>query len=112
MKFDKSLFFLFPPLLAQQAAQAFVEVDDASRLNATQVSEVRDIRTENDIRLALVTAHAAHKGISIAGIRHSMGGQTFAKGNIVLNMLPLDGLSYDAESRILTVQSGASWRHV
>src|SRR5579872_5163011 len=93
-------FFLLPSLMAHEAAQAAEAIDDASRLNNTLVSEIVDIRTDSDVKLALIKAQMVKKHISIAGRRHSMGGQTFEKDQIVLNMLPFHDLSYDPASDI------------
>jgi FAD/FMN-containing dehydrogenase len=76
------------------------------------VADIVDVRTVNDIRLALFKAHLSKSHVSIAGRRHSMGGQTFEKNNIVLNMLPFNGMSYDNKSGLLTVQSGATWKDI
>jgi len=105
-------FVLIPSLAASQVIQAAQEIDDASRMNTTWVSEVIDIKTENDVRLALMKAQVRQNHISIAGRRHTMGGQTFEKGNIVLNMLPYHNMSLDLESGLLTVESGATWTQV
>ncbi len=105
-------FFLLPTLIVQETVQAGQEVDDASRLNATVVSEIIDVRTEGDVKLALVKAHIVKSHISIAGKRHTMGGHTFDKDNILLNMLPYHQMTYEASTGLLTVQSGASWFQV
>ena len=54
MKPTRLSFLLMPALMAQQVVQASQEINDASRLNETRVFEIIDIKTENDVRVALV----------------------------------------------------------
>jgi FAD/FMN-containing dehydrogenase len=89
--------------------------DDASRLNATAVREIVDVQADDavaieQIRAALARARAAHVGISVAGFRHSMGGQTMTKDGVVLNMLGHNRMELHGD--ILRVQSGAVWKDV
>jgi hypothetical protein len=68
--------------------------DDISRLNATPIYETWDVpRDGNSARSALreilKQAESAGMHVSLAGARHSMGGQTIAPGGIRVNMLPL-----------------------
>src|SRR6266568_5970498 len=69
-------------------------VDDASRLNRTPVAEVRAVsgfwdNPEEQLRAHLQHARARKLPLSIAGTRHTMGGQTFTPGGIILDMLGL-----------------------
>ena len=50
--------------------------------------------------------------VSIAGAKHSMGGQEFATDALVLDMRGFNQMSVDAKSKILTVQSGAIWHNI
>jgi FAD/FMN-containing dehydrogenase len=89
--------------------------DDASRMNAAAVRDIVDVAADDavaveQIRAALVRARAEHLGVSIAGFRHSMGGQTIAPNGIVLNMLGHDRI--ELRGTVLHVQSGAVWRDV
>src|SRR5271170_1956802 len=64
--------------------------DDVSRLDKTQVSEIWDIpadpqKGEDKLRELLLRAQASHLRVSIAGARHSMGGQTIYPGGIEIN---------------------------
>lgn len=92
-------------------------VDDASRLNRTQVSEVWSIpsdRTaaENQLRELLLRAKAERKPIAIAGARHTMGGHTIYADGIALNMLPFNHMELDDSGAILRVGAGARWSEV
>jgi len=72
--------------------------------------EPDDALAVSTIRAALTRARAANAGVSIAGFRHSMGGQTIAPGGIVLNMLPHNRMELRGD--VLHVQSGAVWKDV
>jgi FAD/FMN-containing dehydrogenase len=90
-------------------------INDASHLNQTAVREIVDVTAEDEvavaqIRAALDRARAASVHVSIAGFRHSMGGQTIAADGIVLNMLGHNSMRLDGQ--ILKVQSGAVWKDV
>lgn len=92
-------------------------VDDASRLNRTQVAEVWPIpadpaAAESQLRELLHRAHRQRLGVAIAGARHSMGGHTIYPRGIVLDMLPFHRMELDAERRILHVGAGARWSQV
>src|SRR6266550_1015760 len=91
--------------------------DDVSRLNKTQVGEIWDIpgdpqKGEDQLRELLLKAQASHLQVSIAGARHSMGGQTIYPGGIAINMLPFKGMKLDEDKNLLHVQAGAKWADV
>jgi FAD/FMN-containing dehydrogenase len=91
--------------------------DDVSRLNKTQIAEIWDMpsdpqKAENKLRELLHRAQASEVHVSIAGARHSMGGQTIYPGGIAVNMLPFKGMSLDEEKNLLHVQAGAKWADV
>jgi hypothetical protein len=86
--------------------------DDVSRLDKTQVAEIWDIPSdpqegEDKLRELLMKAQASHLHVSIAGARHSMGGQTIYPGGIAINMLPFKGMRLDEDKNLLHVQAGA-----
>src|SRR5947209_4357314 len=92
-------------------------VDDASRLNRTRVSEVRSVAglrgdPEEQLCAHLQHARARKLPLSIAGTRHTMGGQTFTPGGIILDMLGLHKMQLDEQRNILHVQAGARWSNV
>ena len=91
--------------------------DDVSRLDKTQVAEIWDIpsdprKGEDELRELLLKAQAAHLRVSIAGARHSMGGQTIYPGGIAINMLPFKGMKLDEDKNLLHVQAGAKWADI
>ena len=101
---------------ANTAAEASV-ADDVSRLNATAVHQLWDIPSdESTAQSALrdLLKRAANSGmhLSIAGARHSMGGQTIAPGGIRVNMLRLKSMELDEKTDLLHVDAGALWADV
>jgi FAD/FMN-containing dehydrogenase len=91
--------------------------DDASHLEAARVARVIEVPADDEaalaaIRGALAAARAEGLQVSIAGARHSMGGQTIAVGGIVLDLMARRRLELDAEARVLRAQAGATWHDV
>jgi FAD/FMN-containing dehydrogenase len=94
-----------------------VTVDDASRLNRTEVKEIRVIpenpdEAEKQLQLILARAHRDRIKVSIAGARHTMGGHTIAPGGIVIDMRPFNQLELREDGRILRAGSGALWSQI
>ena len=87
-------------------------INDASCLNKTNVYGIVQIRSEGDVAQALAFARELDLKITPAGERHSMGGQSFSKGGLVLDMRELNDVQVDGENMTMTVQSGASWKEV
>lgn len=91
--------------------------DDASRLNQTRIAEIAALSrfggsAEDQLRHHVQHAHNKKLPLSIAGTRHTMGGQTFTHDGIVLNMLGLRQMHLDEQRNILHVQAGARWPDV
>lgn len=91
--------------------------DDVSRLNATAIREAWNvpsdkIAAQSALRELLKQADSAGMHVSIAGARHSMGGQTIAPAGIRVNMLPLKSMELDEKSDLLHVDAGARWADV
>lgn len=89
--------------------------EDASHLPSASIARVVQVPADDEaalaaIRGALSEARSAGLSVSIAGARHSMGGQTIAPGGIVLDMLAHDRLELVGE--VLRVQAGATWHDV
>lgn len=87
-------------------------INDASCLDRTSVYGIIKVHSVEDIQNAISYAKENKLKISIAGVRHSMGGQAFAKDAIVLDMTNFNRMSLDKENKILTVQSGATWHNI
>jgi FAD/FMN-containing dehydrogenase len=91
--------------------------DDVSRMNETQIAETWDIpanpqKAEEQLRELLRRAQVSGLHLSIAGARHSMGGQTIYPGGIAINMLPFKAMELDEGKNLLHVQAGAKWAEV
>ncbi len=87
-------------------------INDASCLNKTPIYGLVRIQTADDVRNSLQFARDNHLRISIAGQRHSMGGQSFSKDGLVLDMRPFNQITIDREHAVAHVQSGATWSQV
>ena len=87
-------------------------INDVTGVNRTAIYGILQIKTEDDLRNALRFARQQNLPVSIAGAKHSMGGQQFATDALVLDMRGFNQMSVDTTRKILTVQSGAIWHHI
>ena len=92
-------------------------VDDASRLNRTEVAEVWPIpsdpvQAEVELLKLVERARKEKLPIAIAGARHSMGGHTISPGGIVIDMLPFRQMTLNESAGILHVGAGARWTEI
>jgi FAD/FMN-containing dehydrogenase len=84
--------------------------DEQSQLNPTTVRQVLKPRSLDDLCRALMTANRQGCAISVAGGRHSMGGQQFGSDNIHLDMTSFNRVvGLDAQRGLVTVESGIQW---
>ncbi|CAK9063882.1 unnamed protein product [Durusdinium trenchii] len=86
-----------------------VQVDDITRMNATEVSRVVYVRTEDDIKRTLVKARADGKRVSVRGTKHSMGGQSIAEDGVVIDMTKMTRMRFDADSEAVVCECGCTW---
>jgi FAD/FMN-containing dehydrogenase len=91
--------------------------DDFSRMNRAKVSQVVETGKDTDEteKQLIETVKYAAKNklhISIAGKKHSMGGQTIYPGGIVVDMLPFKNMWLNKRRKILHVQTGALWSDI
>ena len=85
-------------------------LDDASNLNSTPIDTLIRVTSKSDVSNALAYAKDHNLIVSIAGKRHSMGGQSLVKNGVVLDMTGYNQvLGLDSARRIVTVQSGVTW---
>jgi FAD/FMN-containing dehydrogenase len=115
--------FVFPPsreqttpavLFAEATRQLTLKerggfANDASHLNKTAVYGVVRVESEEDIRNALLFARENHLKVTCAGQQHSMGGQTFTHGGLVLDLRDFNRIRLDEAHKTVTIQSGARW---
>lgn len=102
----------YPPTENLNWLQKGGSVNDASCLNKTAVYGVVQVQSEDDVKKAL--AFAQHSGIKIspAGVKHSMGGQAFSQGGMVLDMRQFNRVVLNEQKKTITVQSGATWHDI
>jgi len=83
--------------------------NDASHLNKTAIYGVVHVASEDDIRNALQFARDHHLKVTCAGQQHSMGGQTFTHGGLVLDLRDFNRIRLDQDRMRVNIQSGARW---
>jgi|HubBroStandDraft_2_1064218.scaffolds.fasta_scaffold23950_3 FAD/FMN-containing dehydrogenase len=106
-----TLIFTPPPKpLSFEAKEGFI--NDASCLNKTPVFGIVAIQSIEDVSHALAFARDNHLKVSIAGQRHSMGGQTFTGGGLILDMRGFHQIALDRQRKVIRVQSGATWAQI
>lgn len=93
-------------------AQRGGTVNDASCLDTTPVYGVVQVTEAKDIQNALLLARERGLKVSVAGVRHSMGGQAFSRNAIILDMTKFNKKSLDESRKVLNVQSGATWHDI
>jgi FAD/FMN-containing dehydrogenase len=98
-----------PPIRLEQR-MGFI--NDASCLNRTPIFGIVKVQSVEDVKNALDFARANHLKVSIAGQRHSMGGQTLSTNGVVLDMRSFNQVSFDRDRKILRAQAGATWAQV
>jgi FAD/FMN-containing dehydrogenase len=88
--------------------------EDASRLDEVPVDlhVLPAAGTEDALGAILSQARAEGRAVSIAGARHTMGGQTSYPHGIVVDTSQVRAMRIDEERSVLTVQSGARWSDV
>jgi FAD/FMN-containing dehydrogenase len=84
-------------------------INDASHLNKTAVYGIVKVASEDDIRNALQFARDNHLKITCAGQQHSMGGQTFTHGGLVLDLRDFNRIQLDKEHKTVNIETGARW---
>jgi FAD/FMN-containing dehydrogenase len=93
-------------------AQRGGTINDASCLNKTVIHSVVRVSSIDDVRNALQFARDNKLKVTAAGQRHSMGGQSFTRGGLVLDMRSFAAITLDKERRIVKVQAGATCEKV
>jgi len=93
-------------------AQKGGSVNDASCLDRTPVAGIVAPRSAQEVADTLAYARASGLTISPAGVRHSMGGQAFRRGGIMLDMRHLNRIELHPETSTVTVGGGATWHDI
>src|SRR6476646_12188849 len=100
------------PLQGVKWSQLGGAINNASCLNKTEIYGIVEVRSVDDIAKTLTFARDNQLAITTAGVRHSMGGQAFRKGGIVLDMRTFNRIVLNESSRSVTVQPGATWHDI
>lgn len=93
-------------------AQKFGTINDESCLNRTAVRGIVAPTNEAELAGALAYARANKLPVTAAGMKHSMGGQAFARGGVVLDMRRMNAIALDESARTVTVGAGARWHDI
>jgi FAD/FMN-containing dehydrogenase len=84
--------------------------DIQSALNETEVAEIVEVTSLEEIQATVRRAAAESKPVAIAGGRHAMGGQQFCSGGLLLDTTRLDRvLSFDADAGLVEIEAGVQW---
>ena len=84
--------------------------DIHSQLNATLVGEIAVPGSIDECQSILRAARKTGRAISVAGGRHSMGGQQFADDSLLIDTREMKNvLSFDRERGLLDVEAGIEW---
>lgn len=101
------------PLSLDLKSHKYKIINDVSCLNKTYVYNIVKVKSVKDIKKALKKAKEKELHISIAGVRHSMGGQAFFTNSIVLDMTEFNKIiELNKENKTIKVQSGATWHNI
>lgn len=93
-------------------AQKGGTINDASCLNRTAIAGIVAVKSDADIAKALSYAKASGLTVTAAGAKHSMGGQAFRAGGVVLDMRGLNKIVLDSAAHTVTVGAGATWHDI
>jgi FAD/FMN-containing dehydrogenase len=107
-----TLMLQVPPAAQVRFEQVGGAINDASHLNKTAVYGIVKVASVADIQNALQFAREQKLKVTAAGSRHSMGGHTFVKDGLVLDMRAFNQVRLDRDHKILNVQSGATWKQL
>ena len=84
--------------------------DIHSQLNRSEVLEVVEVTTVEDVQAVVSRAAQTGLPVCVAGGRHAMGGQQFCAGGILIDTRGLDRiLDFDAVQGRITVEAGVQW---
>ncbi|WP_375335762.1 MULTISPECIES: FAD-dependent oxidoreductase [unclassified Bacillus (in: firmicutes)] len=85
-------------------------ISDVGRLLPTKIKRVENVADEQALTKLVTDANVSGEKISIAGMQHSQGGQTYYPNGTVLNMKGYNKiLDFDPEKKRIRVQSGMTW---
>lgn len=113
MRIQPFVLIIYVLAKAAVAVEPDIVINDVSSLNPTIVHKIEKPTSLEDLQKIVQTAIEKKLTISIAGARHSQGGQILKKGGIVVDMTAYNKiLNLDEKNKILKVQSGANWQQI
>jgi FAD/FMN-containing dehydrogenase len=84
--------------------------DVHSQLNATCVQAVVRPRSIEELQGIVLRAREGRTKVSVAGGRHSMGGQQFGENTLLVDITGMDRIvSFDPGAGLVTVEAGIMW---
>ncbi|MDI7742959.1 FAD-binding oxidoreductase [Lysinibacillus fusiformis] len=90
-----------------------IMMEDYGQLLPTKIKEVHGAKSEAALQNWVKDSIENGEKISVAGMQHSQGGQTYYPNGIVIDMKNYDKiLDYNPEEKTITVQSGATWEEI
>lgn len=89
-----------------------LKIYDASRISKAVDVEIINITSKDNIIQALQKAKSEKRSVSAYGRRHSQGGQSFANGNLLLNMNNYNAIQLLDDHNTVRVESGATWKQI
>lgn len=90
-----------------------IQVTDFGKLYPTNVSTIEYPKTTQDVQNIVLKARKDQKTISIAGARHSEGGQSNALNSINIDMLSMNKLIViDVKHKRVKIQAGMTWEQL
>lgn len=94
-----------------KAAEIGPEVNDIhSQLNPTRVARIVRPGSIEELRNTIAQARREGLSMSISGSRHSMGGQQFGTGMVLLDTRALNrAIAFDPASHTIEVEAGIEW---
>lgn len=85
-------------------------VEDAGHLLPARVKEIEQADGEETLKGLVKQANQIGSYLTIAGMQHSQGGQTYYPGAVMIEMKPFNKIiDFQPEKKEITVQSGATW---
>lgn len=88
-------------------------MSDVGKLLPTKIKRVESATDEHSLIQLLRDANVSGEKISIAGMQHSQGGQTYYAHGTMLDMKGYNKiLEFNPEKKEITVQSGVTWNDI
>ncbi len=107
------LSFFFLSTINNKPVDNNLVVTDVSGLMPVKVKKIVQEKKTEELVSIVKEAKEKDLKISIAGTRHSMGGHTYYKDAIVLDMTNYNQiLDFNPIEKTITVQSGATWNDI